>query len=294
MLVTVNPSLSVDPNLRGFGHRMAFSGLWPGLGAEPTCPTYAPYKNSYGNCTNIAPITTAPASGGGNTGTNYLAYNDPASPYYQKPEYLPAGYVANPWTGKVEAASQYADTGALETSQADAQAEAQAAVAAGAARGVPVVCSVYQNLGTPGYASLFGASCTVAGSGEYDAGLLLRSGGIESALMESGRAAGTPYTSVPRISPALTWGTTPAPTPTPVPAPTAQAAASTATGKPNQSVPPRDTSVPMPTGGSSTGARLSAAYADGTKEVTEATGLDSTTLLIGAAAIAAYFLFLKK
>ena len=270
----------------GVGRPHVAGAKFKGMGED--CPSFAPFKNVYGGCTNVNPSTPSPT--GSSVNGSVIPYNDPGSAFYQRPEYLPAGWVANPWTGVAQQQAIANDFGAAESSRADADAEGRAAMAAGAARGVNVICRTVQNDSTPGFPGLYWSSCSVAGSVEqYDAGSLAAAGGIESALMSEGRAAGTLFSSVPFLR---TVGPVYIPTPEPIPAQLIPAPAPAT--RPAQAPPRIDQTTSMPSGTQSGNVSKAMANAAGgvLERVEEATGIGTTGLLIvGGIAL---FLFLKR
>lgn len=269
-----------------------------GMGMD--CPSYAPYINSYGNCTNTPPSSSSTASAGG--ASQILPYNDPSSPDYGNPERLPSGWVANTWTGVAERVYVPNDYGAIETNSADADLEGRAAMTVGASKGVNVVCRTVLNQGAPGFPGLFQSLCTVNGSGEHDAGLLAAAGGIESALMEDGRAAGNVSTSVPFLRTSTPWWQTATPEPVPagLPVNTVAAPPARTSERPSQAVARTDQTTPMPSGTSNSNvgpamARTASAVNSvfGTvQDFGESSGIGTTGLLI-AAGVALYFLTKK-
>jgi len=266
------------------GSREGMMGLTGMMGLGINCPTYAPYINSYGNCTNVDP-NSSPVP----------VYNTGSAPLAPSPYQNPAGY----------------QPGQIYSDPSIVQAQATAAEQLAASQGVNLKCVLVQNEGTPGFPGLWTTDCRFPGAvNSYDAGLLLQPGGLRIAQTENAQAINS---GLPIIQP--TWlntnpfvGTTfenygLAPSTQVVaapPTPLTQAQASTLTNQPNQSVPPRDTSVPMATGVPNTGVAFAggvpntgAAFAGGLvhqfERFGESSGIGTTGLLI-AAAIAAFFL----
>lgn len=193
---------------------------------------------------------------------------------------MPAGAMQNPVTGVYEQA--YTDPnrdwnemmsapGAGESSRAAAEAEQAEAYRQAAQRGIPISCQIRTN-SAPGVPAMFWSECSVGGDPGHDAGLLIRPGGWNIATTAVNTATGQ------QLSPGS------APTVTP---PGQQAAASVATGRPNQSVPPADTSIPMRTGVPNTGAAMANAGKPAPQVAEPAT--DWTWLLVAGAA-AVFFL----
>lgn len=239
---------------------MMLSGLTlRGLGQD--CPSFAPYRmpaSRGGGCSNVPP--EAEASG------------------------PPAGVTQNPVTGVYETIyvdpnrdlneAMYAP-GAGEANRAAAQAEQDEAIRQARERGIPISCELRTN-SAPGVPAIFWSECTVAGVPGHDAGLLIRPGGWNIATTEALRVTGE-YISPGSVTPAY------------IP-PGQQAAASAASGKPNQSVPPQDTSVPLKTGITNTGA----AMANGQQQATAALPAVETNWLLLAAGAAALWFFTRR
>jgi hypothetical protein len=179
----------------------------------------------------------------------------------------------------------------IVSNRAQAEAQAAAAVAAGRARGLDVQCQLILNEGTPGYDGLWTTDCRWPGAVDsHDAGLLIQPRGFDIAMNEEHAAAtgGRPIIQQSWL-PVLQFSN---PVPTVPAAPASQAQASTATNRPNQSVPPRDTSVPMPTGIPNTGASFAEAAQSGLATISAQTGIGSGGLLV-LAAVAVYFMVKK-
>jgi hypothetical protein len=156
--------------------------------------------------------------------------------------------------------------GAAEASRAAADAEGAEAERQGAALGLSVDCITRANCGpsaiggNPGPVEcLYWSECTVNGDPGHDAGLLIQSRGWQVAATEASYQ-------LPSSS---------------------QAAASTVTGRPNQSVPPKDTSVPMDNGVTNPAARMASS---GTVLLPGGFEVSTGTLLLVAAGAAALFL----
>ncbi len=234
-----------------------------GLGA---CPAFAPYEGANGFCSNVPPSAASapPADVVQNTssGVYERVYTD-ADRSLQEALYSP---------------------GAAEASRDAALREQNEAIRQAQARGLPISCDLVLN-SAPGVPGLWSSICTVAGVPGNDAGLLIRPGGLEIAAAEARRVTGQPVSLQP-ATPAYVPPTAnqPGVMPAGTVLPTAQDTASAATGKPNQSVPPRDTSVPMTTA-ATTGARMSQA-------VTEPAAVPGTPSWVYLAAGAAALFFL--
>ncbi len=227
-----------------------------GLGAD--CPPFAPYRlpdSRGGGCSNIPPGVEF------NSGP-------------------PAGVMQNPVTGVYE--TVYLDAsrdmnealyapGAGESTRAAAEAEQAEAMRQARERGVPISCEIRTN-SAPGVPAIFWSECTVAGVPGHDAGLLIRPGGWNIAATEAARVTGQSISLVP-VAPAY------------IP-PGAQAAASAATGRPNQSVPPADTSVPLRTNVPNTGSAMAAGQ---TMPAAVLPAVENNWLLLAAAGAAAWF-----
>lgn len=224
-----------------------------GLGSD--CPAFAPYRlpaERGGGCSNVPPESEGAGA-------------------------PPAGAIQNPVTGVYE--TVYVDPsrdmnevlyapGAGESSRAAAEAEQAEAVRQARERGIPISCQIRTN-SAPGVPAIFWSECSVGGDPGHDAGLLIRPGGWNIATAAVNTATNQ------NLSP----GSAP-----PVIPPGQQAAASAATGRPNQSVPPADTSVPMKTGVPNTGSAMSAAQAGAAPAPSPAVGADWTWLLLAAGA----------
>ena len=234
-----------------------------GLGA---CPDFAPYQGPNGFCSNVPPSASSapPADVVQNTSTGVYehVYTD-ADRSLQEALYAP---------------------GAAETSRDAALREQNEAIRQAQARGLPISCDLVLN-SAPGVPGLWWSACTVAGVPGNDAGLLIRPGGLEIAAAEARRVTGQPVPLLP-ATPAYVPPVTnqPGVMPTGTVLPTAQDTASATTNKPNQSVPPRDTSVPMQTA-PTTGARM-------VQAVTEPAALPTTPSWVYLAAGAAALFFL--
>lgn len=233
------------------------------------CPAFAPYLLANGACSNVPPQSSSAP---------------------------PADVVQNTATGVYERVYTDADRtlqealqapGAAEASRDAALREQQEAIRQAQARGVPISCDLVLT-SAPGVPGLWNSVCEVAGNPGNDAGLLIRPGGLDIAVTEARRVTGQPVS----IAPSTPAWTPPAVNqPGVMPAgtilPTAQDQASAVTGRPNQSVPPRDTSVKMSTGIPNTGAAMQAGQA-----VTEPLALPVTPSWVYLAAGAAALFFL--
>lgn len=230
-----------------------------GMGSD--CPAFAPYRlpeSRGGGCSNVPPETEAQG--------------------------VPAGAIQNPVTGVYEIAYTDANRdwnemmyapGAGESTLAAAEAEQAEAYRQAAQRGIPISCQIRVN-SSPYSPAVYWSECSVGGDPGHDAGLLIRPGGWNIATTAANTATGQ------QLSP----GSAPAVIP-----PGQQAAASVATGRPNQSVPPTDTTVPMKTGITNTGAAMANASQPATAEAPAVEGIaGSWTFLLLAGAAAFFFL----
>ena len=294
-----------------------FSGLM-GLGEDEAspCPSYAPYRNSSGGCSNVpesfadATVSEIQAAGAGWNPAGVLTVQEPAgsgsgagSGIYD--QFTPGGQAAA--TGAV-----------LERSMAEAEAKARAAEAQGRALGLNVRCSTYQNTSPSSlHPTLFGTDCTVNGASGNDADLLMAPGGWRIAAVEAARVAGTPVQHIqlstqapprydflnPNIPDTLTTVNAREnvrPNPNAVPAQTPAAAPQTRTQVTAAPViqPPASGNAleraltTLPSAGAATQNLLDSARAaldSGAGAAAAATGLSTTTILIGGAAVLAFF-----
>ncbi len=207
------------------------------------CPAFAPYLLANGACSNVPPQTASAP---------------------------PADVVQNTATGVYERVYTDADRtlqealqspGAAESSRDAALREQNEAIRQAQARGVPISCDLVLN-SAPGVPGLWQSVCNVAGNPGNDAGLLIRPGGLEIAVTEARRVTGQPVSLAPSTPAYVPPATNqPGVMPAGTILPTAQDQASAATGRPNQNVAPRDTSVKMSTGITNTGAAMAAGQA---------------------------------
>lgn len=209
------------------------------------CPAYAPYATEGGGCSNLPEGVDAHSyfQAGGQldeeSGTIVGWEGDSRQPALE----CPYGAEVNPFTGRTECRTateaKYTTSSGYVLragSQADMAAIAAAAESEARARGIPVKCGAYAIGGDPiTNEQRYAPGCTVGGApiggpDTFDAAAMLTGGGMETLATQLG------------INPFFKASTGYQFTP-----PTAQQQASMVTQKPNQSVPPRDTSVPLTT-----------------------------------------------
>lgn len=277
-----------------------------GLGDAASCEAIGLlYDARYGSCTNVPPPAAVDPS-------NFVQ-----TPF-TSPVGLPPSLAMNPVTGVIEKqtplqqlanASRFGPQ--VTPDEATQRALAAEAERIGAERGVSVKCTVY-GMGDPVHnRGGFSTDCTVNGDPGHNAALLLRSGGMETAVISAAYGTGNPLYQIPvlkneaavtqaldaggrplqpwmaYIQPASTEQTAPALLPDPIPVTASNGAtppAKTQTGGP---------SATTPAGGAISSQAITrqiSDLADQAKTIATGWGLPSWAPLAAAAAIGGYFL----